>query len=70
MLNVLYVPLIHRFDDDIGSSGKELEKLDELKAWRDNLVTKVAIEFTQAEKYGDWGEYRLLRAKRMIKQAA
>lgn len=50
MLNVVYDPLIHRFVDDISSSGKALEKLDELKAYRDNLVTKLALEFTEAEK--------------------
>jgi len=48
--------------DDISSSGKALEKLDELKAYRDNLVTKVSIEFTDAEKCVDMGENRRERA--------
>jgi hypothetical protein len=59
-----------RFVDGISSSGKALEKLDELKAYRDSLVTKVANEFTEAEKFGDVGEYRRHRAERMMQNAA
>lgn len=61
MLKVAYDPLMRRFVDSIGSSSKALEKLDELKAYRDSLVTKVANEFTEAEKIGNVGEYRRQR---------
>ncbi|MDM3520621.1 hypothetical protein OGW13_11820 [Citrobacter sp. Ca225] len=66
MLKVAYDPLMRRFVDSIGNSGKALEKLDELKAYRDSLVTKVANEFTEAEKFGNVAEYRRQRAARMI----
>ncbi|UWM66575.1 hypothetical protein [Enterobacter sp. CP102] len=66
MLKVAYDPLMRRFVDSIGSSSKALEKLDELKAYRDSLVTKVANEFTEAEKIGNVGEYRRQRVARMI----
>ncbi|MBW7732881.1 hypothetical protein K1J43_21565 [Enterobacter hormaechei] len=69
MLNVVYDPLMRRFVDGISSSSKALEKLDELKAYRDSLVTKVANEFTEAEKFGDVGEYRRQRAARMMQAA-
>ncbi|MEG5552164.1 hypothetical protein UXO11_21520 [Enterobacter wuhouensis] len=70
MLNVVYDPLMRRFVDGISCSGKALEKLDELKAYRDSLVTKVANEFTEAEKFGDVSEYRRHRAERMTRKAA
>lgn len=69
MLNVVYDHLIRLFVDGISSSGKALETLDELKAYRDILVTKVANEFTEAEKFGDVGEYRRQRAERMMQNA-
>lgn len=70
MLKVVYDPLMRRFVEDISSSSKALEKLEELKAYRDILVTKVANEFTEAEKFGDVGEYRRQRDARLNKQAA
>jgi len=70
MLKVVYDPLMRRFVDGISSSGKALEKLDELKAYRDSLVIKVANEFTEAEKFGDVGEYRRHRAERMMQKVA
>lgn len=70
MLKVTYDPLMRRFIDGISSSGKALEKLDELVTYRDNLIMKVANEFAEAEKFGNVGEYRRHRAARMILQAA
>lgn len=70
MLKVVYDPLMRRFVDGISSSSKALEKLDELKAYRDSLMTKVAKEFTEAEKFGDVGEYRRQRIARVKSRAA
>ncbi|ECU0714688.1 hypothetical protein DKR98_18720 [Salmonella enterica subsp. enterica serovar Kentucky] len=62
-------PLKRRFVDGISSSGKALEKLEELKTYRENPVTKMINEFTEAEKFGDVGEYRRQRAERMMQNA-
>lgn len=70
MLNVVYDPLMRRFVEGISSSSKALEKLDELKAYRDSLVTKVANEFTEAEKFDDVSEYRRQRIARVKSRAA
>ncbi|EAB2651776.1 hypothetical protein SNU11_004522 [Salmonella enterica] len=70
MLNVVYDPLKRRFVDGISSSGKALEKLEELKTYRENPVTKMINEFTEAKKFGDVGEYRRQRAERMMQNAA
>lgn len=70
MLRVVYDPLMRRFIESIGDSGQALEKLEELKTYRDSLVKKVANEFAEAEKLGDVGEYRRQSAARLMSQAA
>lgn len=62
--------IMRKFVSEISTSNKTVDKLKALVEYRDSLILKVAVEFTEAERFGDVGEYRRQRIGRITQEAA